>query len=86
MSFGWYVDQPPAATAGASSAARVTSGRRIHITGSNAGVQAALYVYAEPRLVVAVLSNSWGIGSRSGELVGSQPTDLPARIAEICLR
>jgi CubicO group peptidase (beta-lactamase class C family) len=69
VSFGWFV--------GGTKAAR----REIHITGSNAGVQAAVYVYPDSELVVAVLSNTWGVGSRSGEMVNA----LPERIASICL-
>lgn len=68
MSFGWFVsekDQTP---------------REIHTSGSNAGVQAALYVYPDSSLVVAVLSNTWGIGSRSGEMV----SELPQEIARLC--
>jgi CubicO group peptidase (beta-lactamase class C family) len=69
MSFGWFVSEPGAAH------------REIHITGSNAGVQAAIYVYPDQDLVVAVLSNTWGVGSRSGEMV----TNLPERIAAVCM-
>ena len=68
MSFGWFVsenDRTP---------------REIHTSGSNAGVQAALYVYPDSSLVVAVLSNTWGIGSRSGEMV----SELPQEIARLC--
>jgi Beta-lactamase len=72
MSFGWFVRETSAGP------------RRIHITGSNPGVQAALYVYPDSDLVLVVLSNSWGVGSGSGELVGGQPGDLPERIAAIC--
>jgi CubicO group peptidase (beta-lactamase class C family) len=69
MSFGWFVSRPGA------------THREIHTTGSNVGVQAGLYVYPEEQLVVAILSNTWGIGSRSAEMV----TDLPQRIAAICM-
>jgi serine beta-lactamase-like protein LACTB, mitochondrial len=72
MSFGWFVTD----TAG--------SPRRIHINGSNAGVQAGLFVFPDERLVIAVASNTWGKGSRSAELAGGGSTDLPARIAAAC--
>lgn len=72
MSFGWFVRETSAGP------------RRIHITGSNPGVQAGLYVYPDSDLVLVVLSNSWGVGSRSGELVGGQSGDLAERIAVIC--
>jgi CubicO group peptidase (beta-lactamase class C family) len=68
MSFGWFVaprDQKP---------------RDWHITGSNAGLQAALYVFPDDDLAVAVLSNTWGVGSRSGEMA-----DLPLRLGRLCL-
>jgi hypothetical protein len=62
------------------------SPRRLNIGGSNAGVQSGLFVYPDERFVVAIISNSWGKGSRSGELAGSGPTDLPARIVAACMR
>ncbi|MFT5048665.1 MAG: CubicO group peptidase (beta-lactamase class C family) [Chlamydiales bacterium] len=43
--------------------------RRLFVSGSNPGVQAALAVYPEDGLAVAVLANTWGVGSRSGEMV-----------------
>lgn len=68
-SYGWIVREDEA-------------GRTfLRITGSNAGVQAALVVYPEQAVSVAVLSNTWGIGSRSAEMV----VDLPARMAARCL-
>jgi hypothetical protein len=69
MNAGWFVR---AASAGP---------RRLHITGSNAGLQAALYVYPDEDLVVAVLSNTHGVGAQSGEMVG----DLPERLATLCM-
>lgn len=54
--------------------------RRISITGANPGTQAGLMVYPERGLAVSVLSNSWGFGSRSGEMV----SDLPKRLADLC--
>lgn len=72
VSFGWFVD-----SAG-------PRPRRLYITGSNAGVQAGLHVFLDARLSVAIISNSWGVGSRSGELVGSAPNDLAAHLFAIC--
>jgi CubicO group peptidase (beta-lactamase class C family) len=54
--------------------------RRAHITGSNPGLQAALHVYPDQDLVVAVLSNTHGVGAQSGEMV----VDLPERLAALC--
>jgi CubicO group peptidase (beta-lactamase class C family) len=68
MSFGWFVSEKDRAP------------REIHTSGSNAGVQAALYVDPDSSLVVAVLSNTWGVGSRSGEMV----SELPQEIARLC--
>ena len=69
LSFGWFVrktgDGP----------------RRIHITGSNLGLQAAVHVYPDDDLVTVVLSNTHGVGARSGEMVA----DLPERLAARCL-
>ena len=70
FTYGWYAPRTDEA------------GRTfLRITGSNAGLQAALVLYPEEELSVAVLSNTWGIGSRSAELV----TDLPRRMAMACL-
>jgi CubicO group peptidase (beta-lactamase class C family) len=69
MSFGWFVSK-----AGATR-------REIRITGSNPGVQGALHVYPAEDLVVAILSNTWGLGSASGEMA----TTLPERVAAICM-
>ena len=56
-------------------------GRRLlHITGANPGVQAGLAIYPEEQIVVAVLSNTWGIGSNSGEMV-----ELAKRLAEMSM-
>jgi len=40
----------------------------LNIGGSNAGLQAALFVYPDEDLVIVVLANAWGIGSNSGEM------------------
>lgn len=50
---------------------------KLRMTGCNTGFQAALLVYPEERLSVAVLSNTWGNDSRSAEMV----VDLPLRMA-----
>jgi serine beta-lactamase-like protein LACTB, mitochondrial len=68
MSAGWFVGP------------RDSRPREWHITGSNAGLQASLYVFPDDDLAVAVLSNTWGVGSRSGEMV-----DLPLRLGRLCL-
>src|SRR5437773_1536021 len=51
MSFGFFVSPDTAAH------------RRLNIGGSNAGVQSGLTVYPDEDLVIAVISNTWGIGS-----------------------
>jgi CubicO group peptidase (beta-lactamase class C family) len=51
MSFGFYVSDSTARQ------------RRLNIGGSNAGLQAALFVYPDEDLVIVVLANAWGIGS-----------------------
>ena len=68
MSFGWFVSE------------QGQSPREIHSSGSNPGAQAALYVFPDQELSVAVLSNTWGIGSRSGEMV----SELPREIGRLC--
>lgn len=54
--------------------------RRLSISGSNPGFQAGLMIYPERRLSVAVLSNTWGVGSRSGDMVNA----LPKQLADLC--
>ncbi len=79
MSFGWFVREP-----GAGGAGGVGPGggrRRLHITGANPGVQAAVHVYPDDDLVTVVLSNTHGVGARSGEMVA----ELPERVAALCL-
>jgi CubicO group peptidase (beta-lactamase class C family) len=70
MYYGWFVRT-----------ASDTLPRRMHINGSNAGLQAALYVYPDQDLVTVVLSNTHGVGARSGEMV----VDLPERLATLCM-
>ena len=69
MSFGFFVSPDTAAH------------RRINIGGSNAGLQSGLSIYPDDDLVIAVISNTWGIGSPSGEMTGA----LPLRLAAICM-
>ena len=69
MSFGWF----PRA-----------DGNHISISGSNAGVQSALSVWKTQDVEVAVLANSWGRGSRSGELMNDEPTGFVGRLAAVC--
>lgn len=67
MSFGFFVQEPGAE-------------RRISITGANPGIQSGLAVYPDRNLAVAVLANTWGVGSRSGDMV----TSLPRTLADLC--
>lgn len=68
-SYGWF-------------ARRDEMGRRyLSITGAFPGVQAAILVYPERRLATVVLSNTWGRGASSGEMV----SDLPLSISNIYL-
>jgi CubicO group peptidase (beta-lactamase class C family) len=69
MTFGFFVTE-----AG-------ESPRRANIGGSNAGLQSGLFVYPDDDLIIAVLSNTWGIGARSGEMNGT----LLERLAAICM-
>ena len=69
MSFGFFVSDSTMAH------------RLLNIGGSNAGVQSGLFVYPDDDLVIVVLSNTWGIGSNSGEMNGV----LLSRLAAICM-
>ncbi len=69
MSFGWFPRANPT---------------RLSVGGSNAGVQAGLAVWQESDLVITVLANSWGKGSRSGELMDDSATGLIGRLAAAC--
>jgi len=51
----------------------------LFVTGANPGVQAGLAVYPERRATAVVLSNTWGVGSRSGEMGG-----LARKLVELC--
>jgi serine beta-lactamase-like protein LACTB, mitochondrial len=70
MSFGWFP--------------RTETPRRLSASGSNAGVQAALTVWRDVDLVVAVLANSWGRGSRSGEFMDDGADGFVGRLAAVC--
>ena len=52
----------------------------LHSNGAFPGVQSALYVYPDDEIVVAVLSNTWGIGAISAEMA----TTLPMAVAQAC--
>ena len=67
MSFGFFAPKPGAE-------------RKLSISGANPGVQTGLAVYPQRGLAVAVLANTWGQDSRSGEMV----VDLPRRLADLC--
>lgn len=54
--------------------------RFIYTSGANPGLQAGLAVYPEAQVSVSVLSNTWGIGSRSAEM-----TMLAQELAEMCI-
>jgi len=69
MSFGFFVSDS------------TSKHRRLSIGGSNAGLQSGLHVYPDDDLVIVVLANTWGIGSRSGEMTGT----LLERLAAICM-
>jgi serine beta-lactamase-like protein LACTB, mitochondrial len=69
MSFGFFVSDSAAPH------------RLLNIGGSNAGLQSGLFVYPDDDLVIVVLANTWGIGSRSGEMNGV----LLSRLAAICM-
>jgi len=69
MTFGFFVTDSQAAH------------RLIRIGGSNAGLQSGLFVYPDHDLIIAVLSNTWGIGARSGEMTAT----LLTRLAAICM-
>jgi len=69
MSFGFFVSDSTAPH------------KLLNIGGSNAGLQAGLFVYPDDDLVIVVLANTWGIGSNSGEMNGV----LLSRLAAICM-
>jgi serine beta-lactamase-like protein LACTB, mitochondrial len=68
-SYGWFVKRDAAGW------------RYLSITGAVPGVQAALIIYPEQKLATAVISNTWGIGADSGEMV----SDLPLGISRFYL-
>lgn len=72
MGFGWFV-RPPA-----------DGPPRIHINGSNPGVQAGLFVYRDTGLVIAVLTNSLGKGAESGAFASGGSEGFPALLHQAC--
>lgn len=52
----------------------------IFASGANMGLQAGLAIFPGEKTAAIVLSNTWGIGSRSGEM-----TQLSKRLAERCI-
>ena len=52
----------------------------IYATGANPGVQAGLAIYPQYKISAVVLSNTWGIGSRSAEMV-----ELAKKLAQKCI-
>ena len=69
MSYGWFTRANPP---------------RLNIGGSNAGVQSGVSVWKDQDLAIAVLANSWGRGSRSGELMSDAADGLIGRLAAVC--
>jgi len=51
----------------------------MYASGANPGVQAGLAIIPESGIAAAILSNTWGLGSRSGEM-----TQLALRLARLC--
>jgi serine beta-lactamase-like protein LACTB len=56
------------------------AGHFIYASGANPGLQAGLSIHPDAGLVVAVLSNTWGKGSRSGEM-----TQLANKLSTLCI-
>ncbi|HJP60556.1 MAG TPA: serine hydrolase domain-containing protein, partial [Gemmatimonadaceae bacterium] len=65
---GWFVNPDSAGQ------------KMLHINGSFPGTQAALYVYPDDDIAVSVISNTWGAGAVSGDMV----TTLPMSLANAC--
>ena len=56
------------------------TGRKfIYVSGANPGLQAGLAIIPDLGISAAVLSNTWGLGSRSGEM-----TQLALELARLC--
>ncbi len=47
--------------------------KTIYVSGANPGLQAGLAIHPETGSVAAVLANTWGVGSRSGEMTKLAP-------------
>ena len=69
MSFGWFVREGTP---------------RLAINGSNPGLQAGVAVWRDEDIAVAVIANSWGIDSRSGELMDDSESGLIGRLVGVC--
>ncbi len=69
-SHGWFVSNPP------------SGDLQLFMTGAFSGTQAGVFVYPETQTTVAVLSNCWGKGSRSGDLVIALPRRLASMVKE----
>ena len=52
----------------------------VYTTGSIEAYQAGIVIYPEHDLVIAITSNSWGVGARSADLVRGMPQRLGARV------
>jgi CubicO group peptidase (beta-lactamase class C family) len=75
-SYGWFYYP---AESGEPDEPDEPTGPRLSISGANPGLQAALGVFPEHEVVVAVLSNAWGKNSRSADLI-----DV-TKFARLCL-
>ena len=51
----------------------------IYASGANQGLQAGLTIYPDDKTAAVVLSNTWGIGSRSAEM-----TRLSTHLTQLC--
>jgi serine beta-lactamase-like protein LACTB len=69
-SYGWFVSRSEEGVL------------QLNMTGAFAGTQAGIYIYPESQTVVVVLSNCWGKGSNSGDLVMAVPRHIVALLDE----
>lgn len=69
-SYGWFVFQTE------------EGALQLNMTGAFAGTQAGLYIYPESQTVVVALSNCWGKGSNSGDLVMAVPKNIAKLLNE----
>ena len=56
----------------------------LYATGSSEAYQSGLVIYPRERLVIAVVSNTWGIDSRGGDLVRALPERLAILVSPGC--